>query len=206
MSTPLSTPVRQAKLGIASTKSLPLANEYKKLLNEQHQRLWVKHQQDLDLIDDIRSYVKARLSIERDYTSALSKLGKQHSSHIAKRFTLLDQCDPPQTNIGGSAQGLSGPLNTNNNSGALGQDGGASNTAGEQRLEKLQSEVSDSRMQKRLANNGLDEPEKACSLYKVWSEHIRRLQSTSKNRAEQFEQLLMVVDKLKDIRQHKSSI
>lgn len=181
MNTPLSTPVRQAKFGATSAKSLPLANEYKKLLNEQHQRLWMKHQQDLDLIDDIRGYVKARLSIERDYTSALSKLAKQHSAHISKKFSLLNQCDNPSNTILNDELAKKGELYT-------------------------QSDESDSRLQKRLANNGLDEPDKPCSLYKVWSEHINRLQGTSKNRADQFEQLIMVVDKLKDIRSHKATI
>lgn len=187
MTTPLSTPIRQAKLGIASTKSLPLANEYKKLLGEQHQRLSTKHQQDLDLIDDIRSYVKARLAIEKDYTSALSKLAKQHSNHIAKKFTLLNQCDQQhqqqQSSNSQNREDKNKPLEAN-----------------------IQSDISDSRLQKRLANNGLDEPDKPCSLYKVWSEHINRLQTTSKNRADQFEQLIMVVDKLKDIRSHKAVI
>lgn len=189
MSTPLSTPIRQAKLGIASTKSLPLANEYKKLLAEQHQRLWLKHQQDLDLIDDIRSYVKARLTIEREYTSALNKLGKQHSSHITKKFSLLNQCDQQfnqQQQSNNSHQNLEDKNKTHE--------------------PNLQSDISDSRLQKRLANNGLDEPDKPSSLYKVWSEHINRLQITSKNRTDQFEQLIMVVDKLKDIRSHKAII
>lgn len=179
MSTPISTPVRQAKLGIASRSSL-MANEYKKLLNEQHQRLWTKHQQDLDLIDDIRSYVKARLSIERDYSSSLAKLAKQHSNVIAKKFTLLDQCELNNLRAGSD----------------LG-------TAGKH---KEDLDASDSRLQKRLANSGQDEPESASSLYRVWSEHISRLQATTKNRADQFEQLVMVVDKLKDIRSHKASI
>lgn len=191
MSTPLSTPIRQAKLGIASTKSLPLANEYKKLLAEQHQRLWLKHQQDLDLIDDIRSYVKARLTIERDYTSALSKLGKHHSSHIAKKFALLNQCDQ-QLNEQQQQQQSNNSQNLEDKNKTLEPN--------------IQSDISDSRLQKRLANNGLDEPDKPCSLYKVWSEHINRLQITSKNRADQFEQLIMVVDKLKDIRSHKAII
>lgn len=176
MSTPLSTPVRQAKLGISSTKSYPLANEYKKLLNEQYQRLWLKHQQDLDLIDDIRSYVKARLSIEKDYTSAINKLAKQHLNHVNKKFTLLNQRDPSE-----------------------------SGNPNEDKAETHENEVSDSRLQKRLANNGLDEPDRPCSLYKVWFEHINRLQSTSKNRSDQFEQLIIVADKLKDIRSHKAT-
>lgn len=191
MTTPLGTPIRQAKLGIASTKSLPLANEYKKILSEQHQRLWLKHQQDLDLIDDIRSYVKARLTIEKDYTTALSRLGKQHSNHITKKFTLLNQCDQ-QSNL-------------------QQQQSNSSQNLEDKTLNKtiepnIQNDLSDSRLQKRLANNGLDEPDKPCSLYKVWSEHINRLQVTSKNRADQFEQLIMVVDKLKDIRSHKAVI
>lgn len=184
MSTPLGTPLRQAKHGTASNKSLSMAAEYKKLLNEQHHRLSVKHQQDLDLIDDIRGYVKARLSIERDYSSALGKLAKHHSSHIAKKFTLLNQCDT-----------------------IVRHDPILEETSKNDQPQLLHdSEVSDSRLQKRLANNGLDEPDKPCSLYKVWSEHINRLQATSKNRADQFEQLIMVADKLKDIRSHKASI
>lgn len=184
MNTPLATPVRQAKLGLAS-RSSPIASEYKKLLSEQYQRLWTKHQQDLELIDDIRSYVKTRLSIERDYSSSLAKLAKQHSSHISKKFILLDQCEP--------------------NGASLAE----ANTVGRgtRDLSLSEAEASDSRLQKRLANSGLaDEPETACTLYRVWAEHINRLQSTTKNRAEQFEQLIMVVDKLKDIRSHKTSI
>ena len=185
MNTPLSTPIHQVKLAINSSKSHPLACECKKLLAEQHQRLWTKHQQDLDLIDDMRAYVKARLSIERDYTSALGKLSKQHSSQISKKFVLLNQMDPVTRNE---------PVSSTDDQ----------SKSGPQMLHD--SEISDSRLQKRLANNGLDEPEKACSLYKVWSEHVSRLNLASKNRADQFEQLIMVVDKLKDIRTHKATV
>lgn len=193
MNTPLSTPVRHAKLGISSSKSSPLTNEYKKLLGEQYQRLWTKHQQDLDLIDDIRSYVKARLSIERDYTSAINKLGKQHAAHISKKFVLLPQCDPPAAP--NTTRQQQQDVNNNNSN--------SSNVNNNQHQDELRS---DSRFQKRLANNGVEEPDKASSLYKVWSEHINRLQITSKNRQDQFEQLIMIVDKLKDIRSHKASI
>lgn len=205
MNNPLVTPVRQAKLGLSS-KSFPITNDYRKILNDQHQRLTIKHQQDLELIDDIRSYVKARLSIERDYTSALNKLAKHHSAHIAKKFTLINQ-----TGAGGgsvSQQGKGGDCAKNADSqdqAATSRQFSDANKDGATSI--LQHYGTGPNNQDSNYQGRLDTPQpEAYSLYKVWSEHISRLQNTSKNRANQFEQLIMVVDKLKDIRSHKTSI
>lgn len=204
MTTPMSTPVRQAKLGIASTKSMPVANEYKKLFGEQHQRLWLKHQQDLDLIDDIRTYVKARLSMEREYSAALTKLAKQHANRIAKKFTLLNQCDQPASSDFNNNTSNNGASDTNANLSGFKNATGIHTDLND--ANNQDSDASDSRLQKHLAQTGPEEPTQPCTLYKVWSEHINRLHNTTKNRAEQFMQLIMVVDKLKDIRSHKASI
>lgn len=201
-------------MGLAS-KSCPLTAEFKRLLGEQHQRIAVKHQQDLDLIDDIRAYTKARLSIERDYTSALSKLAKQHSAHINKKFTLLDQNEllSPALLSGNNDNGQPNPTSncdsaTNNPKTATQLKQQASSLDNAAAVDA----ASDSKLQKRLANTqnssgyAIEEPQKASSLYGVWAEHIRRLAVSSKNRADQFEQLVIVVDKLKDIRGHKATL
>lgn len=216
MSTPQSSPIRHVKLNLAHSKSLTIASEYKRLLNEQHQRLSAKHQQDLELIDDIRSYVKARLSIERDYTSALCKLAKQHSTHIRKKFILFNQCDRQEqggANITGANNGNSTNIHNNNNinsnnTTSANANNSTNSTNRQSQASGLLCQDNNGRVQKRLSssNNTFEEPDQPCTLYKVWSEHIDRLQSTSKNRADQFEQLVMLVDKLKDIRSHKAFI
>jgi hypothetical protein len=40
-------------------------------------RLTAKTQSELDLLEDIRSYIKARAAIEADYASSISKLTTQ---------------------------------------------------------------------------------------------------------------------------------
>lgn len=188
---------------------MPLANEYKKLFAEQHQRLWLKHHQDLDLIDDIRSYVKARLSIEREYSAALTKLAKQHANHIAKKFSLLNQCDQESNlNIDCNNNNSNNASNNNNNGFKSTRSKNIARNNSDPNIDSnnQDSDASDSRLQKRLAHTGPEEPTQPCTLYKVWSEHINRLQVTTQNRAEQFMQLILVVDKLKDIRSHKASI
>lgn len=50
----------------------------KTLLAEQSSRLSQKHNTDLELLDDLRIYLKARCSIERDYAQSLVKLTSAH--------------------------------------------------------------------------------------------------------------------------------
>jgi len=222
MATPESTPIRHAKLGISTTKSLPLTNEYKRLLTHQHQRLALKHQQDLDLIDDIRSYIKARLSLEKDYTGALNKLSRQHCNNIAKKFALLHQLEQENCNKGGSNEQQSvkedDPQKSTNLTRRLlnmgNRNSGSLNSSNNQTSAPTRSNTNNGKEKTNTgpntnSNSGanhFDVPETACSLYKVWSEHINRLSLTSKSRAEQFDQLVLIVDKLKDIRSHKAHI
>lgn len=176
----------------SSQKNQSLTSELKKILAEQHQRLWSKHQQDLDLIDDIKSYVKSRLSIERDYSNSMSKLSKQHSLFISKKFVLLDS---EQRDINSSDSAFQ----TDN-------ERGRENNKGNDLSNKLM-EDNDNLLARRLVNkNGADKPQDPCTLYKTWCEHIKSLESMSKYRSEQFEQLLMINEKLKELRQHKSMI
>uniref|UniRef100_A0A6G1S7M9 FCH and double SH3 domains protein 2 n=2 Tax=Aceria tosichella TaxID=561515 RepID=A0A6G1S7M9_9ACAR len=229
MSTPQGTPIKHVRLGLVSAKSSPLTNEFKRLLCDQHQRLSVKHQQDLDLIDDIRSYVKARLSIEKDYTNALQKLAKHHSNHIQKKFQLLHQLDrefsDQQNTNTGSSSGSSSNNNNNNSNPGTNQTTGpldgsnqtnrantsAANTAGSGSNGlgggDTQHQGQSQTAAKHQHNNQSEQnPTRPSSLYRVWSDHVNCLQSTARNRADQFEQSNLIVDKLKDIRQHKAAI
>lgn len=220
MSTPQGTPVKHVRLGLVSAKSTPLTNDFKRLLCDQHQRLSMKHQQDLDLIDDIRSYVKARLSIEKDYTNALQKLAKHHSNHIQKKFQLLHQLDrelEQSTNSGAGNNTGAGQASSSSSADAntaASRGGHNINGLGETQHHHNQSQTSNnSKHQHNNSSNNNNnnnqseqQPTRASSLYRVWSDHINCLQSTARNRADQFEQSNLIVDKLKDIRQHKASI
>ncbi|KAI1278765.1 F-BAR and double SH3 domains protein 2 [Halotydeus destructor] len=63
---------------ITAGKSGNLASLCKPLLVEQHQRLASKNSFDLDLIDDLRSFIKVKCNIEKDYAQALIKLISHH--------------------------------------------------------------------------------------------------------------------------------
>jgi len=68
-----------------STKPGALVSVAKSLLSEQNSRLALKHNTDLDLLDDLRMYLKTRSSIEKDYAQALAKL----SGNTSKRSSSL---------------------------------------------------------------------------------------------------------------------
>lgn len=61
----------------------------KALLSEQSARLALKHSTDLDLLDDLRLYLKTRCSIEQTYAQALCKL---NSTHSKRSSPLLAYC------------------------------------------------------------------------------------------------------------------
>ena len=63
---------------IAAGKSGQLHSHIKPILNEQHQRLVAKNTADLDLIDDLRTFIKVKCNIEKDYAQALIKLISHH--------------------------------------------------------------------------------------------------------------------------------
>lgn len=67
----------------AGHKSGGLGSTVKSLLAEQQQRLSVKHCADLELIDDLRSFVKTRCHIESQYGQQLAKLS---ASHLQKKY------------------------------------------------------------------------------------------------------------------------
>lgn len=58
----------------------------KSILAEQQQRLSVKHNADLDLIEDLRTFVKTRCHIESNYNQQLAKLS---CGHLQKKYPQL---------------------------------------------------------------------------------------------------------------------
>lgn len=63
---------------VTAGKSGQLQTHCKPVLAEQHQRLAAKNNFDLDLIDDLRTFIKVKCNIEKDYAQALSKLITHH--------------------------------------------------------------------------------------------------------------------------------
>jgi hypothetical protein len=70
----------------AAHKGGGIGSTVKSLLAEQQQRLSVKHNADLELIDDLRSFVKSRCHIETQYGQQLTKLS---ASHLQKKYPQL---------------------------------------------------------------------------------------------------------------------
>lgn len=67
----------------ANYKSGSLSALAKSILSEQQQRLSVKHNADLDLIEDLRAFVKTRCHIETNYNQQLAKLS---ASHLTRKY------------------------------------------------------------------------------------------------------------------------
>ena len=61
-----------------TSKSGQLAGQLKPVLSDQQHRLHAKHGYDADLIDDLRTFIKIKCSIEKDYAQALIKLTSTH--------------------------------------------------------------------------------------------------------------------------------
>ena len=76
-----------------STKSGALVSSAKSTLSEQSSRISLKHSTDLDLLDDLRMYMKTRCSIERDYAQALTKLNGSHSKRSSQLLTYVSAED-----------------------------------------------------------------------------------------------------------------
>lgn len=76
-------PTRIGSLVHGSSKSTNLVTASKATLSEQAQRLSSKHSSELELIDDVRTFLKGKCSMEKDYCSALSKLC---TNHLAKKY------------------------------------------------------------------------------------------------------------------------
>jgi hypothetical protein len=74
-----SVPFSPSRVGSVSGKSGTLLSQAKPILNEQHNRLANKHLLDLDLIDDLRTFIKSKCSIEKDYSQSLIKLANSQS-------------------------------------------------------------------------------------------------------------------------------
>ena len=63
---------------LTAAKSGQLAGQLKPILADQQHRLHAKHAYDTDLIDDLRTFIKIKCSIEKDYAQALIKLTSTH--------------------------------------------------------------------------------------------------------------------------------
>ncbi|RWS17284.1 SH3 domain containing protein 5-like protein [Dinothrombium tinctorium] len=74
-------------------KSASLTANTKTILSEQHQRLWAKHTYDLDLIDDLRTFIKVKCHIEKDYCNAIIKLVTNHQSKKYPQFKVETESD-----------------------------------------------------------------------------------------------------------------
>ena len=69
-----------------TTKSGGLSTNCKSILTEQYQRLGSKHNNDLDLIEDLRTFIKVKCHIEKDYCNAIIKLVTSHQSKKYPQF------------------------------------------------------------------------------------------------------------------------
>lgn len=63
---------------ISGGKSATVSSHIKPILIEQNQRLSCKHHIDIDLLDDLRTFIKVKCNIEKDYSNALIKLINSH--------------------------------------------------------------------------------------------------------------------------------
>lgn len=62
---------------ITGSKST-IASQIKPLLSEQHHRLQAKHGYDMDLMDDLRNFIKTKCDIEKHYAQGIIKLTTTH--------------------------------------------------------------------------------------------------------------------------------
>ena len=76
-----------------STKAGAILASAKSTLSEQSSRLALKHNTDLDLLDDLRMYLKNRCSIERDYCQAMIKLNQTYSKKSSPLLTYITSED-----------------------------------------------------------------------------------------------------------------
>lgn len=66
----------------------------KSLLNDQQHRIQAKHAAELELIDDLRAFLKAKADIERKYGESLVKLCSSRASSSFKKYpTFADEAD-----------------------------------------------------------------------------------------------------------------
>lgn len=63
---------------LTAAKSGQLTSQLKPILSDQQHRLHAKHGYDADLIDDLRTFIKIKCNIEKDYAQALIKLISNH--------------------------------------------------------------------------------------------------------------------------------
>ena len=63
---------------ICAGKSGNIASHIKPVLADQVHRLQDKNHYDVDLIDDLRTFIKVKCNIEKDYAQALVKLANSH--------------------------------------------------------------------------------------------------------------------------------
>ncbi|XP_075676015.1 F-BAR and double SH3 domains protein 2-like isoform X2 [Dermatophagoides pteronyssinus] len=76
-----------------STKPGALVSSAKSLLSEQSTRLLLKHTTDLDLLDDLRNYLKNRCALERDYAQSLAKLNTSYAKRTSTFLTFVTNED-----------------------------------------------------------------------------------------------------------------
>lgn len=63
---------------LTAAKSGQLTGQLKPILSDQQHRLHAKQGYDADLIDDLRTFIKIKCNIEKDYAQALIKLISNH--------------------------------------------------------------------------------------------------------------------------------
>jgi len=63
---------------ISAGKSGNITSHIKPVLNDQLHRLQDKHHYDTDLVDDLKTFIKVKCNIEKDYAQALIKLINSH--------------------------------------------------------------------------------------------------------------------------------
>lgn len=87
------TSVSPNRLGSLHGKSGAITSVCKTILSDQQNRLAFKHQLDLELIDGMRSFIKTKCNIEKDYAQALIKLSSNHQLKKYSQFLAEDQSE-----------------------------------------------------------------------------------------------------------------
>lgn len=68
-----------SRIGSVYGKSGTILSTAKSTLSEQQSRLSTKHSIDLELIDDLKAFIKSKCNIEKEYTQSLMKLSNSSS-------------------------------------------------------------------------------------------------------------------------------
>lgn len=78
---------------ICAGKTGNITSHIKPVLSDQLHRLQDKNHYDVDLIEDMRTFIKVKCNIEKDYAQALIKLTNSHHQKKYPTFTSENDSD-----------------------------------------------------------------------------------------------------------------